>query len=99
MPKQIVIKPIITEKATKATERLNKYGFIVDKKADKNEIKAEIEKLYSVSVESVNTMNYGGGKPKMKYTTKGISWERKKAYKKAFITLAEGDVIDIYSNI
>ena len=95
----IIIKPIITEKATGLSEKLNKYGFVVDKKADKNQIKSAIEKMYGVQVEAINTMNYGGGKAKMKYTTKGVAFERNKAWKKAIVTVAEGDVIDFYSSI
>jgi len=97
--KTIIIKPIITEKATGLSEKLNKYGFVVDKSADKNEIKAAVEKAYGVSVEAVNTMNYGGGKAKVKYTSKGVSYERNKTWKKAVITVANGDYIDFYSNI
>ncbi len=97
--KGIIHKPILTEKMTVLGEKLNRYGFIVDKKANKIEIKNAIEKLYGVAVDSVNTMNYGGGKKKMKYTSKGVVFQRNAAYKKAIITLAEGDVIDLYENI
>lgn len=95
----VIIKPIITEKVNGLTEKLNKYGFVVDKSADKDEIKAAIERTYGVTVEAVNTMRYGGGKAKMRYTTKGVAYERKKLWKKAIITVAEGDVIDLYSGI
>lgn len=97
--RSVIIKPIITEKATGLSEKLNKYGFVVDKSADKNEIKEAVEKNYGVKVDSVNTMNYGGGKAKVKFTTKGVSHERNKAWKKAVITVADGDYIDFYSNI
>lgn len=100
----VIIKPIITEKATAMTEKPSKggetkYGFVVAKDADKNEIKSAIEKMYGVSVERVNTMNYGGGKAKMRYTTKGVAFERKKVWKKAIVTVANGDYIDFYSSI
>ena len=96
----IIVKPIITEKVSADMENNNRYGFIVDKTANKIQIKSAIETLYSgVSVISVNTMNYGGGKKKMKYTQKGVSYERNHAYKKALVTLREGDVIDFYSQV
>ena len=95
----IIVKPIITEKATGLSEKLNKYGFVVDNNANKKEIKAAVESMYGVTVEAVNTMNYGGGTPKQKYTTKGVAYERKKLWKKAVITVADGDYIDFYSSI
>ncbi len=100
----VIIKPIITEKATAMTEKpakngQTKYGFVVDKGADKNDIKSAIEQMYGVKVEAINTMNYGGGKAKMRYTTKGVAYERKKTWKKAIVTVANGDYIDFYSSI
>lgn len=95
----IIVKPLQTEKSTMLQERRNQYGFIVAKSANKLEIKKAIEALYNVEVESVNTANYGGGKKKMKYTSKGVSYERNKMYKKAVVSLAEGDTIAIYDNI
>ncbi len=80
-------------------EKLNRYGFVVDKKANKVEIKKAIEKLYGVAVDSVNTMNYGGGKKKMKYTNKGVVYQKNQMFKKAIITVAPGDEIDLYENI
>ena len=97
--KGIIQRPILTEKMTLESEKNNRYGFIVDKRANKVEIKKAIEKLYGVSVDSVNTMNYGGGKKKMKYTNQGVVFQKNKAYKKAVVTVAEGDVIDLYENI
>lgn len=97
--KDIIQKPILTEKMTIEGEKNNRYGFIVDKRANKVEIKNAIEKLYGVAVDSVNTMNYGGGKKKMKYTNQGVIFQKNKAYKKAVVTVAEGDVIDLYENI
>jgi large subunit ribosomal protein L23 len=95
----IIKRPIITEKMTNEGETYNRYGFIVDKKANKIQIKKEIENMYDVTVTRVNTMNYGGGTPKTKFTTRGVTAERIKTYKKAVISLADGDVIDIYSSI
>ncbi|MGD9992934.1 MAG: 50S ribosomal protein L23 [Salinivirgaceae bacterium] len=94
----IIIKPIITEKMTAQTEKLHRYGFMVDRRADKIQIARAIEELYSVKVDSVNTMRYGG-KLKSRYTKAGFIQGKTNAYKKAIITLAEGEVIDFYSNI
>ena len=94
----IIIKPLVTEKMTKLTEKLNRFGFIVRPEANKLEIKSEIEALYNVTVVSVNTMNYDG-KNKKRYTKSGLIRGRKNAYKKAIVTLKDGDTIDFYSNI
>ena len=94
----IIIKPIITEKITAQAEKLNRYGFIVDKKADKLQIRKEVEDLYGVSVDSVNTIRYAG-KRKSRYTKAGFVDGRTNAYKKAIVTLKEGQAIDFYSNI
>lgn len=94
----IIIKPIISEKMTAQTEKLNRYGFIVDKKADKIQIRKEIEELYGVNVDSVNTIRYAG-KRKSRYTKTGFVEGRTDAYKKAIVTLKDGQVIDFYSNI
>ena len=93
-----IIKPLITEKMTGVTEKLNRYGFVVFPKANKIEIKAEVEALYNVTVLDVNTMNYAG-KNKSRYTKAGLLKGRTNAFKKAIVTLKEGDVIDFYSNI
>lgn len=94
----IIIKPIITEKMTGVSEQLNRYGFIVDKKANKLQIKKAVEDIYGVQVESVNTMNYAG-KRKFRYTKTGHTSGRTNAFKKAIVTLAQGETIDFYSNI
>ncbi len=94
----ILIKPIVTEKMTDQGEEMNRYGFIVDKTANKIEIKRAVEELYGVTVQSVNTMRYGG-KAKSRFTKSGIITGKSKSYKKAIITLAEGENIDFYSNI
>ncbi len=76
----------------------NRYGFIVDKRANKIEIKNAVEQFYNVKVLDVNTMNYSG-KNKSRYTKAGFLTGRTNAYKKAIVTLAEGDVIDFYASI
>jgi large subunit ribosomal protein L23 len=94
----IIIKPVITEKMTDLGEKLNRYGFIVDKKANKIQIKKAVEDFYGVDVLAVNTMNYSG-KEKSRFTKSGVIAGRTSAYKKAIVTLAEGETIDFYSNI
>ena len=94
----ILVKPLVTEKMNEQAERFNRYGFIVDKKATKHQIKKAVEGLYNVTVDSVNTIVYGG-KVKSRYTKSGVITGRTAAYKKAIVTLAEGDSIDFYSNI
>jgi len=95
----IIIKPIITEKMTKINEKdATRCGFIVDRRANKIEIRKAVEEMYSVQVESVNTMNYSG-KRKARYTKAGYIKGRTNAYKKAIITLAKGEKIDFFSNI
>ena len=95
---QILIKPIVTEKFTEQAETLNSYAFVVDKRANKIQIKQAVEELYGVSVARVNTMVYGG-KKKSRYTKAGVISGKTNSYKKAVITLADGEVIDFYSNI
>ncbi|MBN1251261.1 MAG: 50S ribosomal protein L23 [Bacteroidales bacterium] len=94
----ILLKPIITEKMTMQGEKLNRFGFIVDKNANKIQIKKAIESLYNVTVEDVNTMRYAG-KTKSRFTKAGVVKGQAVAYKKAIVTLHEGDTIDFYSNI
>ncbi|MBQ7942335.1 MAG: 50S ribosomal protein L23 [Muribaculaceae bacterium] len=94
----IMIKPIVTEKANALSEKLNRYTFSVSPDANKFQIKSLIEELYGVKVVSVNTMNYEG-KKKQRYTKAGIIRGKKPAFKKAVVTLAEGETIDFYSNI
>ncbi|MCK3684591.1 50S ribosomal protein L23 [Maribellus sp. YY47] len=94
----ILVKPLVTEKMTDQSERFNRYGFVVDRKASKPQIKKAVESLYNVTVENVNTMVYGG-KVKSRYTKGGIITGKTTAFKKAIVTLVEGDSIDFYSNI
>lgn len=96
---EILIKPLITEKMTAVTEKFpSRYGFIVDKRASKSQIKKAVEEMYGVDVDSVNTMVYLG-KSKSRYTKTGLQTGRKNSFKKAIVTLNEGQTIDFYSNI
>ena len=79
-------------------EDFNRYSFVVAKDANKLQIKQAVEELYDVKVAEVNTMRYAG-KRKQRYTKSGISVGRTSSFKKAVVTLAEGEVIDFYSNI
>jgi large subunit ribosomal protein L23 len=94
----ILIKPVITEKFTAMGEKMNRYGFLVDKKANKIQIKTAVEELYNVKVVSVNTMIYGG-KRKNRFTKGGAITGKTANSKRAVITLADGETIDFYSNI
>ncbi|MCM1109048.1 MAG: 50S ribosomal protein L23 [Clostridium sp.] len=93
-----IIKPLVTEKMTTITEKQNKFGFIVRPEANKLEIKKEVEALYNVTVVAVNTMVYAG-KSVSRYTKAGLVKGRKNSFKKAIVTLKEGETIDFYSNI
>ena len=95
----IIIKSIVTEKQTAITDKFpNRYGFRVSPDANKLEIKKAVEEMYGVTVESVNTMNYAG-KKKSRYTKSGIINGKTSAFKKAIVTLKEGETIDFFSNI
>ena len=94
----ILVKPIVTEKMTIQGEKLNRYGFIVDREANKLQIKAAVEQMYNVTVAEVNTMNYHG-KRKSRYTKAGMLTGRANHYKKAIVTVAGEDKIDFYANI
>uniref|UniRef100_UPI00404A0BC5 50S ribosomal protein L23 n=1 Tax=Flavobacterium sp. TaxID=239 RepID=UPI00404A0BC5 len=94
----IIIKPIITEKITKESELTNRYGFVVDKRANKIQIKNAVESAYSVSVVAVNTMNVRPDRS-VKYTKSGLISGKTNAYKKAVVQVKEGESIDFYNNI
>ncbi|MBO7213520.1 MAG: 50S ribosomal protein L23 [Rikenellaceae bacterium] len=94
----IIIKPILTEKMSAQGEKLNSYGFIVDPRANKLQIKTAVEEMYQVTVERVNTINYSG-KVKARMTKAGYIVGRTNRYKKAIVTLKNDDKIDFYSNI
>jgi large subunit ribosomal protein L23 len=94
----ILIKPLVSEKMTAKSETLNQFGFIVAKRASKIQIKEAVESLYGVNVVDVNTMVYAG-KRKFRGTKRGFIEGRTNAFKKAIVTLKEGDKIDFFSNI
>lgn len=95
---ELTIKPILTEKATADAEKLNCYTFAVSPDANKFQIKDLVEKLYDVRVVKVNTAYYAG-KRKQRWTKSGLLKGKTPAYKKAFVTVADGQSIDFYSNI
>jgi large subunit ribosomal protein L23 len=94
----ILVKPIITEKITKEGELFNRFGFVVDKKANKVQIKKAVEATYGVSVVNVNTMNVRPDRT-TKYTKSGLISGKTNAYKKAIVQVQEGETIDFYNNI
>ena len=94
----ILIKPIITEKATMQSEVLNAYAFQVNTKANKVEIKKAVEAAYGVSVEKVRTINVRPER-RTRYTKTGIQHGKTNAVKKAIVQLAEGEIIDLYANM
>ncbi len=94
----IIVKPLVTEKMNRESEKRNRFGFIVRPEYNKIEIKKAIEGMYNVTVVDVNTMRYSG-KSKNRWTRRGLVKGRTNAYKKAIVTLKDGDTIDFYSNI
>lgn len=94
----IIIKPIVTEKMTELGEKLNRYGFQVERTANKVQIKKAVEQMYNVTVVEVNTLIVAP-KLKQRYTKGGLISGKTSAYKKAIVTVAEGETIDFYSNI
>ncbi|MDD2278566.1 MAG: 50S ribosomal protein L23 [Bacteroidales bacterium] len=94
----IIIKPVVTEKMEKLSEKLNRFGFIVDINANRLQVKQAVEELYGVTVKEVNTMRYGG-KRKSRYTKAGMIAGRTNNFKKAIVTLKKGEQIDFFSNI
>jgi large subunit ribosomal protein L23 len=95
---EVLIKPILTEKANAQQEKLRRYAFKVARKANKLEIKKAVQDIYGVNVVDVNTVVVPG-KNKTRYTKKGFIQGRKPSYKKALVTVAEGESIDLYANI
>ncbi|MFN8291728.1 MAG: 50S ribosomal protein L23 [Chitinophagaceae bacterium] len=95
---EVLIKPILTEKANAQHDKLRRYAFRVSKKANKLEIKKAVESFYGVTVTNVNT-SVTPAKSKSRFTKAGVISGRKPSYKKAFVTVAEGENIDLYSNI
>ena len=94
----ILMKPVITEKMTALGEKLGKYGFIVDKKANKIQIADAVAEMYGVTVKAVSTMNVPA-KARSRNTKRGVVSGRKSGYKKAIVTLSEGESIDFFSDI
>ena len=94
----IILKPIITEKATNDSEIRNRYTFVVNKGVNKIQIKNAVEEKYNVTVEKVRTQIYGPERS-TKYTKKGIQKAKTKIIKKATVQISEGDSIDFYNNL
>jgi large subunit ribosomal protein L23 len=94
----IIIKPIITEKITKQSEISNRFGFVVDKKANKVQIKKAVEAAYGVTIVAINTMNVRPDRS-TKYTKSGLISGKTNAYKKAIVQVQDGETIDFYNNI
>jgi large subunit ribosomal protein L23 len=95
-PSEILKQPIVTEKVNKQTEKFNRFTFIVDKRANKLEIKKAVEEFYNVRVEDVNTLVVPA-KSRSRMTKAGVLTGRKSGYKKATVTVAEGETIDLYA--
>ena len=95
---EILQKPVLTEKAAVLTEKSNRYTFQCDHRANKLQIKAAIETMYGVTVDAVNTIVIVG-KNKTRSTKTGFVQGRAAKYKKAYVTLKDGETIDFYSNI
>lgn len=93
-----IVKPLVTEKVTDLTEKHNVFCFVVRPEANKLQIQNEVEALYNVKVVSVNTVNYAG-KNKSRYTKAGLLRGKTNAFKKAYVTLKEGESIDFFTNI
>lgn len=93
-----IVNPLVTEKVTDLTEKHNVFCFVVRPEANKLQIQNEVEALYNVKVVSVNTVNYAG-KNKSRYTKAGLLRGKTNAFKKAYVTLKEGESIDFFSNI
>lgn len=95
---RILLKPVITEKATRESELKNRYTFLVDPKANKIEIKKAVEATYSVNVEKVRTLSYGPER-RSRYTKNGIQHSKTNVTKRAVVEVAAGENIDFYSNL
>lgn len=94
----VLIKPVLSEKVNRLSEKLNRYTFVVNRKANKLEIKKAVEEFYGITVEHVNTLTMPS-KVKQRNTKAGLLTGRKPARKKAIVTVAEGDTIDLYGNV
>ncbi|HRI28131.1 MAG TPA: 50S ribosomal protein L23 [Chitinophagales bacterium] len=98
MSRNILVRPLVTEKTAGLMEKRNQYSFIVDKKANKIEIKKAVEEMYGVTVESVNTVIMPTRK-RSRFTKRGFIEGRTKSMKKAFVTVSNTDTIDFYAEI
>lgn len=98
MKSEILIKPLITEKSEMLSEKRTQYSFKVARKANKIEIRKAVEAAYNVTVDSVNTIVVPG-KSRSRYTRKGLQKGMKPAYKKAVVTLSEGEEINFFGDI
>ncbi len=98
MSKQIIIRPLITEKSELLSENLSQYSFVVNKNANKIEIRKAIEAMYGVNVDAVNTIIVPG-KSKVRNTRTGLQKGRKPSFKKAIVRLSEGEEIDFFGDI
>jgi large subunit ribosomal protein L23 len=96
--RDVLIKPLVSEKSAKQSEESNTFGFVVDRRANKIEIRNAIKEMYGVDAVSINTAVIPG-KSKVKYTKTGVMKGQTNAYKKAYVTLAQGDTIDFFNNI
>ena len=94
-PADVLVRPVLTEKVNGQMEKSSRYTFVVDKKANKLEVKKAVEEFYGVKVESVNTLVVPA-KNKSRFTKAGMMVGRKSGYKKAIITLATGETIDLF---
>lgn len=95
---EVLIRPVLSEKVNRLSEKFNRYTFIVNRKANKLEIKKAVEEFYGISVKEVNTLTMPS-KVKQRNTKAGLLTGRKSAKKKAVVTVVEGDTIDLYGNI
>ena len=95
---KVIFEPIITEKATNDSELRNRYSFIVNREANKIQIKDAVEERYNVTVEKVRTQIYGSER-KTKYTKKGVQRTKTNIKKKAIVDIQDGDSIDFYNNL
>lgn len=95
---KVIIRPLVSEKMVADSEKHNRYGFVVDRRADRQDIKNAVEELYEVEVEKVNTL-IQRGKRVTRRTAKGLVTGKRSSFKKAIVQLKEGQTIDFYSNI
>ena len=97
-PSDVLIRPVLSEKVNKLTEKFNRYTFIVNRKANKLEIKKAVEEFYGIQVQEVNTLVMPS-KAKSRNTKAGVVSGRKPAKKKAYVTVAQGETIDLYGTV